>query len=383
MLSLAKLALSPALLAGAVASTIAYVGAGGCDVSDAACVAPPTPSMNLLQVVSLAADGAISAVGAVPMQASAVWLTADPSRPCLYAALAGPSVVTSFNTAFPEAPAFVSQVNASGINPVHLSLINGNILLAANYKGPDDGTDSTGAGVASFTVGEDCSLTFADSVPHQGQSVDPSRQGSAHVHSFTALGASMAVACDLGQDLIFTYSVDATGKLAEMHRVATTPGSGPRHIAKHPSLPLLYVVFEMANLVEVYQISDDGALKMRQTVSTLPAAHTGFCKAAEIVISADGTALYTSNRCLSTDSNATLAAYTIGRDGSLSTPRVTGTGCRYPRGVALSPQGLLVVAGQDSSILASYKVGTNGDFKPTGTNLSGLPTPVTIAFPLA
>lgn len=363
-----------------VSSTIVYLGAGGCDGGNPACVMPPKSAINTLQVLSLSAEGGLEQLESVPLGGQGAWLTTDPERHCLYAALLDKHMIASFRIDRQEAPVFVSQVNSSGITPVHLSLVpsgNNTALLVANYNAPD--TDASGSTVASYLVNEDCSLSFADSVRHGGHAVDP--PGSSHTHSITYIGDEMAVACDLGLNLLIIYSVDRTGKLTERTRTSTGPNTGPRHIAKNPFLPVIYVVLEAANTVEEYEILEDDSLLFRQRLSTLPSSHTGYSKAAEILIDGDGTSLFASNRGLSVGSNS-VAEYTVAEDGSLSLLDVVGVGCSYPRGMGLSPEGLLLVAGQDSGNLASFTVEVNGTFKATGANVTGLPTPVAIAFPL-
>ena len=44
-------------------------------------------------------------------------------------------------------------VDSAGVNPVHATISSdGNALVVANYHGPDDVCNSTGSGVASFTI---------------------------------------------------------------------------------------------------------------------------------------------------------------------------------------------------------------------------------------
>ena len=102
-------------------------------------------------------------------------------------------------------------MDSGGLAPVYIAPMRASdcagcsdAIVVANYHGPDDTTDQKGAGVASFHIGDDCSLTKGDSVPIDGHSIDPSRQGASHVHSvlLDAKGSNDSsarfFACDLG-----------------------------------------------------------------------------------------------------------------------------------------------------------------------------------------
>lgn len=56
--------------------------------------------------------------------------------------------------------------------------------------------------------------------------------------------------CDLGIDTVFTYKRTAEG-LEEVAQYKTKAGSGPRHLAFHPTLPIAYLICELDATVEV------------------------------------------------------------------------------------------------------------------------------------
>merc|ERR1719343_468075 len=109
---------------------------------------------------------------------------------------------------------FVSEVSVQGVNPVWIDVTSdGKYLVVADYKGPDDTTDSNGAGVELYSISSDCDLTFADMSNHTGGSesiID--RQSAAHPHSAVAGPNNLVFVADLGMDKIFTYKV-MDGKL--------------------------------------------------------------------------------------------------------------------------------------------------------------------------
>ena len=79
--------------------------------------------------------------------------------------------------------------------------------------------------------------------------------------------------------------------------VASRAGSGPRHAAFHPSLPVVWVVNEIANTVATYHWeAEHGSLRPVQILPTLPSEFIGESTAAGIVVSGGARFVYVSNR---------------------------------------------------------------------------------------
>jgi len=365
------------------ANEYAFVGSGGCDGDMVDCVDDKT-SEQTLQQIEIQPDGKLVAVdfpyytGGMP-----VWLAGSNAvggLKCVFVALADkdemlslvdevPGIPSPFPSLYPAAP-------TGGAAPVHMTVtVDGKFLLVANYHGPDDATTSDGAGVGSIAIkssGVGCGLELVDFVPHAGSGPDKSRQGGAHVHSvYASRNGKFAYACDLGQDLIFTYSVAEDGKLSEVSRVSTAPGSGPRHLAEHPSLSFVYSVQEMEQTVAVYLVDADGRLSLRQMLSLVPEdeAREG-SKAAEIVMHPNGTALYVSNR----GRLNTVTVFAVRADGLLEQSQQIKAP-RFPRGMALAQGGsLLLVASQEDTTVESFNVDSDGRLTSTGYVLKeGIP----------
>lgn len=360
-------------------SDLVVASSAGCDDQDPTpCPAEPD---QLLWVYSLNYTGELRALRKANLTSKApVWLTVRPksdSLPgCLFVTLADSSEILSQSLSHLYLD--LKKVDSHGVNPVHATVSSdGGTLVVANYHGPDDVCNSTGSGVASFIIGDDCGLTFADAIPHAGSSVMKSRQCASHMHSFTAGRDMFAFACDLGSDLIFTYRIASDGKLTESARTPTTPGSGPRHAVQHPTKPILYVIFEMGSVVVAYNIERSGHLTQIMNVTTLPSPELtqGYgSKAAEIVIAADGSTLYASNRAFDPKFSNTIAVYAVRSDGSLEIKQQVDAPS-YPRGMVLSRDGsLLVVASQHTGILQSFKVEKSGLLKYSGFDVEGPPT---------
>ncbi len=155
---------------------------------------------------------------------------------------------------------------------------------------------------------------------------------------------------DLGENAIFQYRYDDASKQLspEMH-IDFEAGSGPRHMAMHPTLDLCYVSNELFNTVCVALLdkSDPDAVKPRlipfQYVSTID-NRDNISYVSEIKLSPDRRFLYVSNR-----GDNSLAIFKVLEDGQLERIGLTPTGGKFPRHFAITPCGnAVLVANQDS-----------------------------------
>lgn len=336
---------------------LVYQGTGGCDGTDTTCHDVPE-EQRIVRALQVGADGSLLPRNelAVTTPGLPIWLASKDvaGKRCVFFSLADKDQMLSA-VAGPDGKLTLgAAVATGGRNPVHMTATpDSQFLLVANYNGPDDGKNSTGSSVASMRIADDCSLTLVDSVPHSGSSVDPARQGAAHPHSFYSLGGGLAVNCDLGLDIIFTYKVGADGKLTELAKTHVEPGLGPRHIAKHPTMPFIYVVCEMGQAVLTYELQADGSLSLKQTHLLYPQSQgrTG-SKAAEIAILPDGSAVFATNRGLIN----TVTSFAVGKDGSLTQVQEVQAPA-FPRGMTLASGGkLLLVGGQSKTEVVAYAV---------------------------
>ena len=187
---------------------------------------------------------------------------------------------------------------------------------------------------------------------------------------------------DLGENAIFQYRWDSENRqlIAETH-IAFEEGSGPRHMAMHPSLNLCYVSNELFNTVCVVELdaSDPGVIKERllprQYESTLENRDL-VSYVSEIKLSNDAKFLYVSNR-----GDNSLARFTVADDGSLTRLGVTPTGGKFPRHFAISPDGRsVIVANQDSGHVRVFSRDVEtGELEMTN-EISEIPSPNYIRF---
>ena len=171
---------------------------------------------------------------------------------------------------------------------------------------------------------------------------DYGEHAKAHFVSENPKDGSLFV-CDLGNDFVYQYK-----NLKQVNKIRLDQGAGPRHIAFHPSLSLLYVFSELNNTVTV--IHDDGEKLSRiQVLSSLPKANIESSGAA-IRITKDGQHLYVSNR-----GHDSITLYTIDEKGLLKYTQNISTHGEHPRDFALSPSEKFVVcANRDSNNLTVY-----------------------------
>lgn len=188
---------------------------------------------------------------------------------------------------------------------------------------------------------------------------------------------------DLGENAIFQYRYDPAKKQLEPDtHIKFEAGSGPRHMAMHPTLDICYVSNELFNTVCVARLDATEPEKKKERLipiqyeSTLEnREQTSYVS--EIKLSSDARFLYVSNR-----GDNSLAIFKVLDDGQLERIDVVPTGGRFPRHFALTPCGnAVLVANQDSSNLTLFSRDKNtGLIKATGDEYT-IPAPNYIRFP--
>jgi 6-phosphogluconolactonase len=242
--------------------------------------------------------------------------------------------------------ALLNQQPSEGLDPCHLVAdAAGRNLLVANY---------TSGTVAVFPLSDDGRLGRASTVRRvAGSGPVRARQEGPHAHHVVLDRAERFVLwADLGSDRVRVDRFDSTAGRLEPNDpdgVGIQPGSGPRHMAWHPSGRALYLLNELSSTVTAFRYdAGRGGLEVFQAVSARAAGAGGGNAAAEIAVSPDGRFLYTSNRG---DDN--IAVFAIGGVALGLTPvGHVPTGGRGPRHFAIDPSGgWLIAANQNSNSL--------------------------------
>jgi 6-phosphogluconolactonase len=250
----------------------------------------------------------------------------------------------------------------------------GQVALVANYAG---------GSVALLPIEANGALAPAASViRHEGKGPNAERQEAPHAHCILSDPSNrFALAADLGADRVFVYRLDLEGKSlrhVEGDDAVMRPGSGPRHIAFHPTLPLVFVANELDSTVATLRFdAERGALSPQGTSSTLPAGWTGTNYPADIHVAASGRALYVSNR-----GHDSIAVFSVAEStGALVLDQVVPTEGNWPRNFSLHPTGrCLLVANQRSDSVVVFGCDPqNGRLTPTRQRIA-IPSPVCLRF---
>lgn len=270
-------------------------------------------------------------------------------------------------------------LSLSGVIPAHLAVSpDGRALVVALYGG---------GAYNVLPIGTDGALGKVSGIEKEtGSGPDAERQESPHPHmvQFDASGRRV-LATDLGSDRVNVFTL-ADGKLAPIGRTAVQAGSGPRHLALHPSQRYLYVVGELDASVTSYAYdAANGAVgEQRQRVSTLPDSYTGQKSAAALVMHPSGQFLYASNRRLKSEHPLadSIAAFRIDlASGNLTPLQHWSDGLRFPRALAVAPDGgHLYALSQKGDTILRLRIDPATGRLDQPVQVAQVPTPVCLVF---
>lgn len=238
----------------------------------------------------------------------------------------------------------LDTVPSYGDHPCYLGLSPDEKLLAvANY---------TGGSLSLFEVSLSHRLKFIQTIQHFGNSIDPARQESPHVHStvFSPDGKYL-LAADLGTDKIYVYQIDQSSEnpLSLFAEYPMTPGNGPRHLIFSSEGSQILVVQEMAAVLEVFDF-ENGKIRSVARHSLVSDTFSGKVGAAEVRIFEDGKFAYVSNRG---DANA-VVVFEKRENGYVKIQEISSGGI-MPRNFNLTRDGqFLIVANQASNDLVVF-----------------------------
>jgi len=243
----------------------------------------------------------------------------------------------------------LNQQASEGSAPCYVSVDrSGRAVMVANYYG---------GSVALLPIQADGSLAPATQVlQHTGSGPNTERQAAPHAHCILADPSNrFALGADLGADRVFVYRLDLEGK--SLHHVdggdaVMRSGAGPRHIAFHPTLPLVFVSNELDSTVATLRFDPvRGTLSPLATSSTVPAGWKGENYPADIHVAPSGRTLYVSNR-----GHNSVAVFSVAEStGALALVQVVSTDGDWPRNFSVDPSGRwLLVANQRSHSIVVF-----------------------------
>ncbi len=303
-------------------------------------------------------SGELVRVGAANAGANPSFLSMHPNGRVLYAVneIEPTGTVSAF--AIETATGALTRLNAQaskGGAPCYVSVdYSGQVVLVANYaKGS----------VALLPIEANGALAPAYVVQHTGKGPNAERQEAPHAHCILPDPSNrFALAADLEEG-------DAVMR----------PGAGPRHLAFHPTLPLVFVANELDSTVATLRFdSGRGALAVLDARSTLPPGWTGTNYPADIHVAANGRTLYVSNR-----GHNSIAVFSVAEStGALALEQTVSTEGDWPRNFSLDPTGrwLLVANQRSDSVVVFGRDSDSGRLTPTPQRIA-LPSPVCLRFP--
>lgn len=205
-----------------------------------------------------------------------------------------------------------------------------------------------------------------------------------HQARFCPSGRFVYVPC-LASDWVRQFAFDdASGALTPVGLARLPPGSGPRHMAFHPTLPVVYVVNEIASTVVVFDwdmttghlsanfTSEPWRVEPTTAPGTPPpcsikAPDGKACStqaAAELAVTADGRFMYASNRGAHGGINSIVVFEISPINGRLRPLawEMGGGGLNFPRFLSLTPDDrfLLVANQRGDSVLAFARDAASG-----------------------
>ena len=322
----------------------------------------PSRTTNQLWIVQASEKGSelsLNVAEKIDLGFTPATIVAHPEAPLLYVST---NVGDEGNS-----PAAIITLDADGDYKSHVSLTlehgyaylsldrNQQFLLGADYRGghidvyPIDKQGNPGPRTAFLDEG----------------------RAAAHAVLLSPDNRSAYIPYVKDSNAILQYAFDSdTGALTSLSPPNANPpkGTGPRHIAYHPTLPFVYFSNEQGLGASVYERDlRSGQLTLRQVVDVIPEDQRpeSGASASDCVISRDGKYLFTGQR---SGNEAALPnginRYRIDNDGSLKHLGLTPTGA-IPWGFAFSPDGnyLLATAFGDG-ILHAFHCETKGDLEP-------------------
>ena len=199
-----------------------------------------------------------------------------------------------------------------------------------------------------------------------GEQRAPRAEVSPYAHSVVTSpdGRFAYVALVRDSNAILQYGIDAaSGGLVPL----VPPGApvperaGPRHLAFHPHLPVVYASNEQRLGVSVYRQRPTGQLDLVQlegaiSAETDPRGRSG----SSLVVTPDGRFLFSGVRAARAERNA-IARYRIDERGELEALGHTRTS-PLPWALALAPGGgTLLVSATGEAVLLAYGIGEGGE----------------------
>lgn len=206
----------------------------------------------------------------------------------------------------PASAELVDSINIDCVNPAHIALDPGEqAVVAACFTGGEViGVELTANGYFAGVRSRTAVAGLAEGAlrRHVFQS-----EAEPHQSVFVS-GGTRCLVPDRAQDAVHSFSYSGPGQLTHESSVVLRPGSGPRHIALHPSRPFVYIACELDSSLVTAHLTADGLEPIRAQ-TTIPQDFFGDNAVSAIDVSPDGERLIMSNR-----GHDSVAVYNIAED---------------------------------------------------------------------
>ena len=163
---------------------------------------------------------------------------------------------------------------------------------------------------------------------------------------------------------ILQYAYNSkTGKVVPLEPKDAKPpiGSGPRHMAYHPTLPMVYFSNEQGVGLSSYRRETNGQLKIEQDISILPQGISKIgLSASDLLITQNGKFLFAGLRGHSQNFDR-ISRYRVLENGTAEFLGLTKAD-KTPWGLTLSPDGkFLLVSATTGASLSAYRILKDGN----------------------
>lgn len=259
---------------------------------------------------------------------------------------------------------FLNKTETGGDDPCYVDVdSSGKWIVVANYSSGN---------LSALKTNADGSLQpLAQTIDHQGYSVNFLRQSKPHVHcTIFSPDGKYVFANDLGTDKVYQYKFDPNNDQQPLtdNGITTevTDGFGPRHITFHPNKKYAYLINELSGKIVAYNYND-GNLHDIQTIESDNTGGKEDKGSADIHITPNGQYLYASNRGKAND----ITIYRIGSTGLLTELGHQSCLGVHPRNFTIDPTGkFLLVANRDTNNIVVFAImKSTGMLVPTATQI--------------
>ncbi|WP_417315767.1 lactonase family protein [Cycloclasticus pugetii] len=243
---------------------------------------------------------------------------------------------------------FINQVSTGGANPVHLAFnADETHIVISNHISSSVAAVEIDTSTGGLLPRTDLFEILDKPGPHKTEQPFP----KPHANPLHRNGWFYIP--DKGTDKILGLQLkDGVFCRHSQHSTELREGSGPRHLAYHPHLSVIYCVNELDSTVTTLKVSENGTLSPVSTQSTVRDSFTEFNRAAGITINCTGSRLFVSNR-----GEDSVSVFNINAQGLLSFAYSIASGGQTPRFIDVDTfMGHLHIANEDSDNITTFKV---------------------------